>query len=56
MRRKDYKWILISKQSFKIKMVCKDLIQSATASYDDIKNRLLLKIGPSLSEVPLSYS
>ena len=53
VRRKDYKWILISKLPPKIKMVCKDLIQSATASYDDIKNRLLLKIGPSLSEVSI---
>ena len=32
VRRKDYKWILISKLPPKIKMVCKDLIQSATAS------------------------
>ena len=32
VRRKDCKWILISKLPPKIKMVCKDLIQSATAS------------------------
>ena len=43
VRRKDYKWILISKLPPKIKMVCKDLIQSATASYDDIKKQVTFK-------------